>query len=128
MIAMQARVSRGVYAWLAVKRIYLQAAVIAKAIHVVFIINVMTFYRSIRTKGGASFGNIIGTANMDHRSFELNFEVNSMIYDDKTAGHLREAFYNDLKDAVKINPKRWENRPAYKQLPEKVARLMSPLL
>jgi len=71
---------------------------------------------------------IIGTANMDHRSFELNFEVNSMIYDDKTAGHLRDAFYNDLKDAVKINPKKWENRPSYKQLPEKVARLMSPLL
>lgn len=71
---------------------------------------------------------IIGTANMDHRSFELNFEVNSMIYDDKTANQLRDAFYNDLKDAVKINPKKWENRPAYKQLPEKVARLMSPLL
>ncbi|OCX53231.1 cardiolipin synthase [Mucilaginibacter sp. PPCGB 2223] len=71
---------------------------------------------------------IIGTANMDHRSFELNFEVNSMIYDDKTAGQLRDAFYNDLKDAVKINSKKWENRPAYKQLPEKVARLMSPLL
>jgi len=71
---------------------------------------------------------VIGTANMDHRSFELNFEVNSMIYDSPTAEQLREAFYNDLKDAVKINPKKWENRPAYKQLPEKVARLMSPLL
>ncbi|WP_448698673.1 cardiolipin synthase [Mucilaginibacter sp. AW1-3] len=71
---------------------------------------------------------IIGTANMDHRSFELNFEVNSMIYDDKTAGKLRDAFYDDLKHSVKLNSARWENRPAYKQLPEKVARLMSPLL
>ncbi len=71
---------------------------------------------------------IIGTANMDHRSFELNFEVNSMIYDTKIAEQLRDAFYNDLKHSVKIDPKRWENRPAYKQLPEKIARLMSPLL
>lgn len=71
---------------------------------------------------------IIGTANMDHRSFELNFEVNSMIYDSTVAEQLRAAFYDDLKHAVKINHKRWENRPAYKQLPEKMARLMSPLL
>jgi cardiolipin synthase len=71
---------------------------------------------------------IIGTANMDHRSFELNFEVNSMIYDTHTAKQLRDAFYNDLKDSVKINPKQWDKRPAYKQLPERVARLMSPLL
>ena len=28
---------------------------------------------------------IVGTANMDHRSFELNFEVNAMIYDNEIA-------------------------------------------
>jgi cardiolipin synthase len=71
---------------------------------------------------------IIGTANMDHRSFELNFEVTSMIYDTAIAEQLRDAFYNDLKHATKIDPKKWENRPAYKQLPEKIARLVSPLL
>ncbi|MDB4904546.1 MAG: cardiolipin synthase, partial [Mucilaginibacter sp.] len=42
---------------------------------------------------------IIGTANMDHRSFELNFEVNCMIYDSKIAQQLRDAFFNDIKDA-----------------------------
>lgn len=71
---------------------------------------------------------IIGTANMDHRSFELNFEVNSMIYDDKTSEQLRDAFYNDLKDSKKINPDTWKRRPFYKQLPEKLTRLLSPLL
>ncbi|MDB5140339.1 MAG: cardiolipin synthase [Mucilaginibacter sp.] len=71
---------------------------------------------------------IIGSANMDHRSFELNFEVNSMIYDNKIAGELRDAFYNDLKDAVIINPKTWKKRTLFKQLPEKIARLLSPLL
>ncbi|CAN5260539.1 cardiolipin synthase [soil metagenome] len=71
---------------------------------------------------------IIGTANMDHRSFELNFEVNSMIYDAGVAQQLRDAFYNDLKDAVKINPNTWKKRSLFKQLPEKIARLLSPLL
>ena len=71
---------------------------------------------------------VIGSANMDHRSFELNFEANSMIYDDKIAMQLREAFYNDIKDAVKINPKTWAKRTLFKQLPEKLIRLLSPLL
>ncbi|WP_295791310.1 cardiolipin synthase [Mucilaginibacter sp.] len=71
---------------------------------------------------------IVGSANMDHRSFELNFEVNSMIYDDKVALQLRDAFYNDIKDAVKINPKTWAKRTLFKQLPEKLIRLLSPLL
>ena len=69
---------------------------------------------------------IIGTANMDHRSFELNFEVNSMIYDVPMAEQLRDVFYDDIKDAKKINPNTWKRRPFYKQLPEKVARLLSP--
>ncbi|MBW4888748.1 cardiolipin synthase [Mucilaginibacter sp. HMF5004] len=71
---------------------------------------------------------IIGTANMDHRSFELNFEVNSMIYDEAISKQLRDAFYDDLKHSVRINTTRWNNRRVYRQLPEKVARLLSPLL
>ncbi|MDO3628121.1 cardiolipin synthase [Mucilaginibacter sp. BT774] len=71
---------------------------------------------------------IIGTANMDHRSYDLNFEVNSMIYDIATAKQLRDVFYSDIKQAKKISPNTWKKRPYYKQLPEKLARLMSPLL
>jgi len=71
---------------------------------------------------------IIGTANMDHRSFELNFEVNSMIYDSNIAQQLKKAFLNDLKDSVQINPKTWDKRTLFKQLPEKLCRLFSPLL
>jgi cardiolipin synthase len=71
---------------------------------------------------------IVGTANMDHRSFELNFEVNAMIYDKKIAGQLKDAFFDDLKDAEKIDPDAWRKRTLFKQLPEKVCRLLSPLL
>lgn len=71
---------------------------------------------------------IIGTANMDHRSFELNFEVNSMVYDNDLSKQLRDAFYEDLEHSTKINPNTWAKRPLYKQLPERITRLLSPLL
>ncbi|EHQ28591.1 cardiolipin synthase [Mucilaginibacter paludis] len=71
---------------------------------------------------------IIGTANMDHRSFELNFEVNSMVYDNELSNQLRDAFYQDLEHSTKINSNTWAKRPLYKQLPERITRLLSPLL
>ncbi len=71
---------------------------------------------------------MIGTANMDSRSFDLNFEVNAIVYDSETADELREIFYADLKDAEKIDFHAWRKRPVYKQFFEKAARLVSPLL
>jgi cardiolipin synthase len=71
---------------------------------------------------------IIGTANMDMRSFELNFEVNAIVYDQKISRQLRSTFFDDLTDAKKIDAKKWNSRPAYKQLPEKLARLFSPVM
>ena len=71
---------------------------------------------------------IIGTANMDYRSFELNFEVNAIIYDKPFAQKMRRVFFNDLERTEKIDPERWYKRPAYVQFPEKIARLFSPVL
>lgn len=71
---------------------------------------------------------IVGTANMDHRSFELNFEVNVIVYDQQFAEEMRQVFFDDLKQAEKIDPEGWYKRPAYRQFPEKVARLFSPIM
>lgn len=71
---------------------------------------------------------IVGTANMDYRSFELNFEVNAIVYDQKFSDKMREVFMDDLKHAKKINPKDWYARPVYFRLMEKIARLFSPCL
>ncbi len=71
---------------------------------------------------------IVGTANMDNRSFDLNFEVNAIVYDRAIASQLSDTFYRDIADAKKIDPLAWSNRPKYKQLLEKTARLVSPLL
>ena len=71
---------------------------------------------------------MVGSANMDYRSFDLNFEVNAIVYDSQFANELRDVFYEDIKDAIKIDIKEWESRPVHKELVEKVARLASPLL
>lgn len=71
---------------------------------------------------------IIGSANMDYRSFDLNFEVNAMVYSKNIAKQLTTAFENDLKDAVQIDDKLWLNRPKYIHLWEKIVRLLSPFL
>ena len=70
----------------------------------------------------------VGTANMDHRSFDLNFEVNAIIYDLPFASQMRKVFFDDIKDAKKIDPELWYKRSAYEQLPEKIARLFSPIM
>ena len=71
---------------------------------------------------------IVGTANMDFRSFDLNFEVNAIVYDSETAKELTAVFYEDLKDAERINEAAWNARPVYKKMLEKTARLVSPML
>ncbi|CAN5877672.1 cardiolipin synthase [soil metagenome] len=71
---------------------------------------------------------MIGTANMDHRSFELNFEVNAIIYDSGFSKNLRAVFFKDLETTVQLDPEHWYKRSFLTQLPEKLARLFSPSL
>ena len=71
---------------------------------------------------------IVGTANMDIRSFDLNFEVNALIYDWEIAQQLTQVFNDDTVDSVKIDPHEWNNRPIGIQLLEKIAGLLSPML
>ncbi len=71
---------------------------------------------------------VVGTANMDYRSFELNFEVNAIVYDAVLAKQMRNIFFEDLDNALRIDKDKWLNRRWYTQLPEKIARLFSPVL
>ncbi|HET9747097.1 MAG TPA: cardiolipin synthase [Chitinophagaceae bacterium] len=71
---------------------------------------------------------IIGTANMDYRSFELNFEVNVLVYDREFSEKLRDVFFKDIEEAEKIDKDSWCKRSAFEQLPERVARLFSHVL
>jgi cardiolipin synthase len=71
---------------------------------------------------------IIGSANMDYRSFDLNFEINALVYGKEIAGQLESAFLKDLKESSKIDAKNWLARPKYVHLWEKIVRLLSPFL
>ena len=44
----------------------------------------------------------VGSTNMDFRSFEHNFEINSFIYDTETALLMKEIFLQDQRDSVLI--------------------------
>lgn len=71
---------------------------------------------------------IIGSANIDYRSFDLNFEVNAMVYSQKIAAQLTAIFEQDLKSAVQIDKESWLNRPKYIHLWEKAVKLLSPFM
>jgi cardiolipin synthase len=70
----------------------------------------------------------VGTTNMDYRSFNINFEVNALIYSKDISSQLTEFFKEDLKDCDQLQLKTWRNRSKRTKLIEAVARLMAPLL
>lgn len=70
----------------------------------------------------------VGTANMDYRSFDLNFEVNAIVYGTETANELIKVFEQDLLECDKIDPIAWRNRPKYRRIWDKSMRLLSPFL
>lgn len=69
-----------------------------------------------------------GTANMDIRSFKLNFEVNAVIYSKQTAARFEEIFMKDLNNSTQITTYLYQNRPLIIRIKEQVSRLLSPLL
>ena len=71
---------------------------------------------------------VVGTANLDHRSFDLNFEVNAIVYDRSVAAEMVAAFENDLSDCEKIVAETWQQRKWHTQMVENVLRLAAPLL
>ncbi len=69
-----------------------------------------------------------GTANMDIRSFSLNFEVNAIVYDKQKAAEMARHFIEDLKVCKKITKNNYLSRPLWMRFKEQVCRLFSPVL
>lgn len=71
----------------------------------------------------------IGSANMDIRSFEDNFEVSAFIYNQGFTQQLEAMFIEDLKMCSQLSIQDWESRPLLpRTVLEPVSRLFSPLL
>ncbi|MFZ9003463.1 MAG: cardiolipin synthase [Robiginitalea sp.] len=70
----------------------------------------------------------IGTANVDDRSFQHNYEVNAVIYQSGTARELRNYFEADSKKSIELEYDTFRQRPWRYRLAEGAARTVSPLL
>lgn len=70
----------------------------------------------------------VGTANMDVRSFRLNFECNAFLYDEELAGQLTRHFLYDIGKSEEISYEAYKKRPLRDRMRESVSRLLSPIL
>jgi phosphatidylserine/phosphatidylglycerophosphate/cardiolipin synthase-like enzyme len=57
--------------------------------------------RSVSTRRYAP----IGSANIDIRSFTINYELNTVIYDERIAQELQQDFARDLADCTGVRSK-----------------------
>ena len=71
---------------------------------------------------------IVGTANLDNRSFRLDFEVAAVLYGPETNARLDAAFCADLEHCRELARIAWVRQPFWTRLGQSGARLLSPLL
>ncbi|MGE0076541.1 MAG: cardiolipin synthase [Bacteroidales bacterium] len=69
----------------------------------------------------------VGSANMDIRSFEDNFEVAAIIYDEQITRTLESSFMDSLIKCQIITILNWNKRPFKNSHKEALAKLISPL-
>lgn len=70
----------------------------------------------------------LGSANMDFRSFEQNFELNAIMYDQKVADEMVDIFMDDIASSNEIIKEKWATRSIRQKIFESISRLLSPLL
>lgn len=69
----------------------------------------------------------VGSANIDFRSFEDNFEANAFIYDEHTARATKDIFLKNQARCREIKAEEWDARPKRRRLAESFTRIMAPL-
>lgn len=70
----------------------------------------------------------IGTANMDTRSFELNFEVNAFIYSETISKQQKNEFEKDIFKCEELTLEKYQNRSRGVKIKESLSRLFSDIL
>lgn len=69
-----------------------------------------------------------GTANMDMRSFALDFEVNAVIYDPEVSQELERIFIEDLEKCRQVTKYDYQRRSLVIRIKEQISRLLAPLV
>lgn len=70
----------------------------------------------------------IGTANMDIRSFSLNFETNAILFSEKIAENLKKQFKIDIAECTKLEKTAFKERPLSTRFFEAIFRLLAPIM
>ncbi len=71
---------------------------------------------------------MIGSANMDFRSFEHNFEINGFVYDGAFNRRMSDIFLHDMNNCHLLTPSEWFARPKGQRIAESFLRIFSPLM
>jgi cardiolipin synthase A/B len=70
----------------------------------------------------------IGSANIDIRSFSINYEINAVLYDGRLAKELEQDFERDLAYCSEFDAAEYRDRNVAVRFRDSFARLFSPLL
>ncbi|BCS86986.1 cardiolipin synthase [Pseudodesulfovibrio sediminis] len=70
----------------------------------------------------------VGTANLDNRSFRLNFEITMLIEDEPFCQKIEAMFLDDFKRCIETGPDEFDHKNFLYKTAIKFARLFSPIL
>jgi cardiolipin synthase len=71
---------------------------------------------------------VVGSTNLDFRSFHLNAECNLAMLHEETARAFSRAFEADLEKSIEITPVKWARRPFLHAAADALARGLGPVL
>ncbi|MHA8262339.1 cardiolipin synthase [Lactobacillaceae bacterium Melli_B3] len=70
----------------------------------------------------------VGSANLDYRSFKLNFEINAFMYDKKISEELVDIYKHDMQQSKRVTKKMFEQQSLWLKFKQQFSRLFSPIL
>ncbi|HXT50844.1 MAG TPA: phospholipase D-like domain-containing protein, partial [Thermoanaerobaculia bacterium] len=71
---------------------------------------------------------VIGSTNLDFRSFQFNAECNLVTLDDEVGERLARAFEEDLADSREVKLEEWRRRGNLHRLGDRLAGMLTPFL
>jgi cardiolipin synthase len=71
---------------------------------------------------------LVGTANLDVRSLELNYETTVLFEEEATINQLKQMVLEDMGQSAELNLNDWLQRSAIQKLGENLCALMTPVL
>ena len=71
---------------------------------------------------------LIGSANLDARSLERSYEMNTYFYDENIAAQCKAVFEKDMEECRELTLEEWKKTSEFKKLLWNIGRLLSPIL